>query len=245
MSEIDFIPLNLSAGYGAKKLQLTKDGATQELNYQGATLAGDLALDFSVKEEGENVCLALLDKNDCEEVKEKSGFGREKGGIRIINAHADAMFGKANDNYMRFALDLGPYLHGDTEYFNSFRVVVGFGVTGRWETSRTSLPEGQNASGNNWNVNFPLAFGLGAKKIFVQDKLNLTIELSPSFKMRNEVCLSYRPYANYLNKYVQTIDISACNIFELGKISDSTKERNSFWLGGVNLGLFGFSTPTR
>jgi hypothetical protein len=251
MTEVEFIPFNLSTGYGANNLQLKqKNGDTQKLNYKGVLLSGELSLGGAFKEEEEKDCQAKIDgtyitEEFCKEAKENGSMGRVKNGIKLVNARADAMFGQGNDNYLRFALDIGPVWNYDFEYYNSFRRVVGFGVAGRLEVTRTSLPEGQNISGHNWSIDFPLAFGLGTKNVFLQDKLNLMIQVSESpasFKMRNEASLSYRVYANYFNKYCQTVDISAGNVYELGLI-DHVEQKNLLWYGGVTIGLSGGSYP--
>lgn len=163
-------------------------------------------------------------------------------GLELLTLRVDSLVGQAHDKYLRTAVEIGPYIHvdgrGDPDA--ALRMVLGYGVRGRWENTNMDV-NGNNLSGSTWSIEFPIAFGLGAKRVFVEDQIKLMVEFSPSFKMKNEATLSYRPYANLNNMFIQTVDLFVSHVYELGKVSNEIKERSSLVMAGLSLGLFNYS----
>ena len=62
--------------------------------------------------------------------------------------------------------------------------------------------------------------------------------------MENKATISYRPYANFNNTFLQTIDLFLSHSYYLGKVSESVKERSSTVMVGLSLGLMGLSIDT-
>jgi hypothetical protein len=217
MSSLELGALNLQAGYGNSTIKAKQNGAEQDLWQDGAALSGDIELGYTATKE--------------------NGNSRSKQGLDLVSAKADTIIGRSQDRYLRTSLNVGPAYHGDITNPHG-RIAWQAGATGRLETSDIKVNDA-TVSGHNFSLAFPLAFGLGTSHIFVQDKVELMATF-PGFKIKNEVSGNWRPYANFSNRFVQTVDVIMSHTFESGKMTGDITARNEILFVGLNLG-FGYS----
>ena len=217
MSGLELVAVNTKAGYGSSTTKAKQNGTEQDLWQDGTALSGDLELGLTIKKENGN---------------SRSGIG-----LDLATAQVTTIIGRANDHYLRSALNLGPAYHGDITNPHG-RIAWQAGITGRLETTDIKVNDAA-VSGHNFSLALPLAFGLGTSHIFVQDKVRLMTNFS-ELKVLNEVSGNWRPYANFNNNFVQTVEVVLSHTFASGKINGNTTERSEFLFAGLNFG-FGYS----
>jgi hypothetical protein len=228
MTSWEVVSVNTRTGYGNKSGWIEKDGARQNFESSGTDLSADLAVGFT-------------HKND-------DGRTREKRSIDLLTVKSDNIIGQAQDRYSRLIINFGADIHGDDTYSNGLRFAWRGGVAAQLQTTTMTVNK-QTVSGNCWNVVLPLGLGLGFKQFFLQDKFEPMLEAASdaqeknSLKLKNEASLSWRPYVNLNNRFLQTVDIFFSHIFESGQMTENIKERSNHLLVGLKLGLFNYSLP--
>ncbi len=219
MSGLEIASLNTQAGYGNRTGWTEKDGDHRDYDNSGAGLAGDLTL-------------GLIGKKEDRPAHGKKGLG-------LVRAQADAIVGQANDRFMRFVLNVGPEVQADVTRYDGLRYAWLIGATARAEYS--DVKTGDNGSTNrNVNLSFPSAVGIGTSHIFLQDRFELMTNFS-DLRFINEASGSWRPYANFSNTFIQTVDIYLSHTYEDGKLPGGTTTRSTQLFAGIRLGLFNYT----
>lgn len=214
MSGLELVSLNPQAGYGNSTIKTKRDGTEQDFWQDGTALSGELELGYTTKKE--------------------NGNSRSKVGFDFATGSVETIIGRSQDRYLRTALNLGPIYHGDITDPRG-RIAWQVGATGRLETASIKVND-DSVSGHNLSLAFPLAFGLGTSHIFVQDKAELMTTF-PGFKIRNVASGTWRPYANFDNRWVQTVEVVFSHTFESGKMTSNTTATNEILFVGLKLGF--------
>ena len=89
------------------------------------------------------------------------------------------------------------------------------------------------------SVNYPVQ-SLGNSHIFFHDKAELMTNFS-GVRIINEVSGNWRPYANFNNTFIQTVDIVLSHTYEAGKLPDGAEIRSTLLFAGLKLGLFNYT----
>jgi hypothetical protein len=225
MEGISYIYGKAQTGYAYKKSKIelpsqengseSEENSEQTVRNHGVVFLGDLSLGL---------------KGGAES-KEGS---RMKYELSIVNPQISVL-GGSGGSYLRLSLDLGPKEFFEVGFNNEVRIFAGGGVVGRLEHTIIKPAEEENISVGGWNIVFPLAFGIGPGRFLLRDQLELIIELSPSFKLTNEVELNYRAYADYKSGFVDSLDIYAAYVYEFGKIGDDVEVRNNLLSTGLRV----------
>jgi hypothetical protein len=225
MEGISYIYGKAQTGYAYEKSKIelpseengseSEENSKQTVRNHGAVFLGDVSL--GIKGIGES--------------EEGS---RIKYELSIVNPQVNVVGGNEG-SYWRFSLDVGLKDFLDLEIGNEFRMFFGGGIVGRLEHTQIKPAEEESISAGGWNIAFPLAFGIGPGRFLLRDRLELIIELSPSFKLSNEVELSYRAYADYSSGFVDSLDVYASYVYEFGKIGDDVEVKNYLVSSGLRM----------